>query len=67
MHSVYVGIAVCVVALRMCEVSHGAGVFSKNNCRKRISLLCSQAVKLMSEEQITVIGEDLQYLDLTTR
>ena len=45
----------------MCEVTCGAGVCSTNLATKRkISLVGSQAVKLMSQGQIAVIGEDLQ-------
>ena len=36
-------------------------VYSTNATKRKISLLGSQAVKLMSQRQIAAIGEDLQY------
>ena len=48
-----------VKALRMHEIMRGAGICSET--KRRMSLLGSQAVKLMSQGQIAVIGEDLQH------
>ena len=46
----------------MYEVVHGVGVFSKTIATKRkISLLGSQPLKLLSQGQIAAIGEYLKH------